>query len=262
MGVYSPITAAQAHQRLQYLASAETLLQSVTRSRDGQILHFEAGRSSGTAFKLHAFGDLIYGQSRQTAACSSLNGATPLPPYVATPYINYATHFQLPTSAPNPVPTSLRRRERPRRDLRPPAPTNPFLRRPTSNSGFAPNDQSAGNIVTVHNRFLDFPRVTFSPRSTRTRTTWSGGPRGAGSTRTISWELAAADLEPVRPDLHQPRPDRHRPFQRGPRGSGAINPFASAQAAGALPGNVVGSATLAGRSTLNSVLTSSLRGTP
>jgi len=237
MGVYLPITAAQATNGFN-LASAETLLQSLTRRSGVLKLKQKIFRDT-----FYAFADLVYSQSRTR---SSLNGQ-PLPPYVSTPYLNYAT-YQLPSAAPTYLPP-------PAGALYLPAgtPTNPFSTA-YLNQG-SPDDQSAGNIVTVHNRFLDYPRVYEVAADTYHLV----GGLGGRINPDYFWE-AAADLNRYSLNYTNSGLIDSANFDAA-LAAGTINPFAYTQAPGALPGNVVGSATLAGLSTLNS-FDAVFRGTP
>jgi iron complex outermembrane recepter protein len=176
--------------------------------------------------KLVAFGDFIYSH---TDTQSSLN-AQPDFPYVSTPNTDLFNYGQTPPPAGQEyVPVT--------------APGNPFSQAYIDQGS---TDGSAGNVVTAHTRFVQFPRL-FENDSTLYRL--EGGLRGKIND-DISWEVGA-DLNRYELDYFNRNLLDLNNFIAA-FADGQLNPFALQQAAGVLPGNILGTAFVKYISTLNS----------
>ena len=203
------------------LASKQSLQQSNKRqSATADFEHRIAGDS------LELFGDLIYSH---TVTQSSLN-AQPDFPYVSTPDSDIIGTGQTPPPAGTEyLPVT--------------APGNPFSAA-YINQGAA--DGSAGNFITAHTRFVQFPRLF---ENDGTQFGLVAGLRGKIND-DFSWEMAA-DLNRYQLDYTNQNLLDTNAFVAA-FVAGELNPFALTQAPGVLPGNILGTAFVNYLSTLNS----------
>lgn len=230
MGVYTPVTS-DAVLHGYNLANYTTLLESLKRrSVVANLTHKIYGE------KLEGFGHFIY---TNTFTQSQLNGQ-PLYPSTSDPYTDPFWFGASPPPAGNMVlPVS--------------APSNPFSQ--TWLDQGAPADYSAGYVVTAHDRPIQYPRIF---QNDNTMLNVVGGLKGRidGNYR---WEAAASlnrfELNYANPNLVDTA------NLNAAIADGSLNPFAINQAAGVLPGNILGTAFANMLSTLN-VFDVKLSGTP
>lgn len=233
MGVYEPIT----QQQLQTgynVANQQTLLASLER------------RSAMADFEHHIFGDnlvvfgnLLYGFTRTE---SSVAGQS-MSPYISAPFTD---PFIYGTTPPPPGALAY-------------VPYVPYLQPNSPFSPtwlFQPNAQGYTiNLVNANNLFSQYP-ILSEDQSEFYR--FAGGFRGKISSN-LSWELGF-DYNRYHLGLSSPgQIDTANLISA--LAAGTINPFAYTQAAGALPGDVIGTKTNDMLSTLSSV-DFMLRGTP
>ena len=213
MGVYTPQTPAQVVAGYN-LANQQMLMASFKRR--SMVADFEH-KISGD--KLVLFGDVIYAV---THTQSSLNGQS-MTPYVSTPFLDFAQY------GTSPAPPGFA-----------------YVPATQANSPFSPDWLDQGNLVTAHNRFTAYPVLT-QVDSEFYR--FMGGFKGAISP-DYSWEAAAV--------YNRYHLDYQSPGQidtanlNAAFAAGALNPFAYTQAAGSLPGDVIGTRTNDMASTLAS----------
>jgi len=193
--------------------------------------------------KVTLFGDLIYSN---TYSQSQINGQ-PIYPFVSTPYMDYELTGETPAPAAG-IGTGW---------VSASSPNNPFSPAFINQGQEYPDnfDESTGKWVTVHNRFLDHPRV-YQNDSTMTRMVL--GARGQIN-ENYSWEVAA-NLNRISLDYHNPGVINVNAFTAA-MNSGIINPFARVQQEGAVTADIIGAAQASFLSTLNS-FDAKLTGTP
>jgi iron complex outermembrane receptor protein len=204
MGVYTPQTPAQVVAGYN-LANQQTLLASL--KRHSMVADFEHNILGD---KLVLFGDAIYAA---TQTQSSLNGQS-MTPYVSTPTLDFAQY------GTSPAPPGFA-----------------YLPATQANSPFSPDWLDQGNLVTVHNRFSAYSVLTQADSDFYRLT---GGLKGTISP-DYSWEGAAV--------YNRYHLDYQSPGQintanlNAAFAAGTIDPFAYTQAAGSLPGEVIGTRT-------------------
>jgi iron complex outermembrane receptor protein len=182
---------------------------------------------------LEFFADLQYSR---TQTVTTLN-AQPIYPYISTPYTDAWYNGGPPTSDTQYVPVTI--------------PGNPFSQSYIDQGA----DGSAGFGVDAHARLVDYPRIF---RNDSTLFNVAGGLRG-NINSNYSWEasglLSRYNLDYANQNVIDAT-NFYAALQQG-----VLNPFAIKQADGVLPGNILGTATMNGLSTLtqgNFIL----RGTP
>jgi iron complex outermembrane receptor protein len=213
------------------LAYHESLLESLKRSSTTiNIDHKIFGE------QLEAFGDVIYSK---TVTQSSLN-ANPIFPYLSDPTNDL---WNVGVTPPPPALQSV---------LFSAIKDNPFSQ-VWSDDGVT--DGSAGNTVTVHNRFTQYPRI-YENNSNLLDVV--GGLKGQINDN-YSWE---GSITISRDDLdYQNQNVVDTKNLNAAVANGTINLFAINQAPGALPGNIIGTAFADGTSDL-SVANFIFRGLP
>jgi iron complex outermembrane receptor protein len=233
MGVYNAVSPQQL-QTGYNVASQQTLLASLTRrSATADFEHHFIGD------RLVAFGDLIYGYDRTR---SQVAGES-LSPYISAPFTD---PFIYGSSPPPPGAAAF-------------VPYVPYL---TPTSPFSPTwlfqpsmTGATINLVNVDSQFSQYPLQTLD---TSQFYRFAGGFRGdlGGG---YSWELGI-DLNRYHLDFSSPGQINTSNLNAA-LASGAINPFAIGQAAGALPADIIGTKTNSMSSSLGSV-DFLFRGTP
>lgn len=233
MGVYEPVT----QQQLQTgynVANQQTLLASLERrSATVDFEHHFFGDS------LVAFGNVLYSYDRTE---SSVAGQS-MSPYISAPFTD---PFIYGTTPPPPGSAAF-------------VPYTPYLQ---PNSPFSPTwlfqpnaNGYVTNLVNVNNLFSQYPLLT---RNEAEFYRFAGGLRGKVNSK-YSWEVGV--------DLNRHHLDFTSPGQidtanlNAALAAGTINPFATTQASGSLPSDVIGTKSDIMVSTLSS-LDFLVRGTP
>lgn len=192
--------------------------------------------------KVTGFGDLMFSN---TNSQSQINGQ-PIYPFVSTPYMDYELTGETPAPAAG-IGTGW---------IASSAASNPFSPAFINQGQDYPNnyDETTGQWVTVHNRFIDHPRVY---QNDTTLMRGVGGLRGQIN-ENYSWEVAA-NLNRITLDYHNPGVINVNSFTDA-LNSGAINPFAIVQDS-PIASNIIGAAQASFLSTLNS-FDAKINGTP
>jgi iron complex outermembrane receptor protein len=233
MGVYSPVTQQQLLTGYN-VANQQTLLASL--SRRSFVADFEHHILGD---RLVVFGDLLYGFDRTESAVAGES----LSPYISAPFTD---PFIYGMSPPPPGAAAY-------------VPYIPYLQPNSPFSPtwlFQPNAQGYTiNLVNVNNQFAQYPTL-LQDQSEFYR--FAGGLKGQlGS--NYSWELGV-DLNRYLLGVTSPGQIDTANLNAA-LAAGTINPFAYTQAAGALPGDVIGTKTNSMESTLGSA-DFIFRGTP
>ena len=173
---------------------------------------------------LTASGDITYSH---TVTRSQLN-AQPIYPYISTPYTDIWYNGGTPTAGTQYVLSS--------------SPSNPFS---TSYINQL-SDGNTGEGIDVHDRFIQYPRIFQNDASELTT---------AGALEAKFWDnkftaTASGTISRYQIDYANQNVINSSNFYAA-LANGTINPFAINQAAGVLPGNILGTASMSGTSTLS-----------
>ena len=212
-------------------ATDAKVIPAILNFADAQTLISDLKRQSFVTNMTHKiFGDYLEGfadvQYSKTHTMSKLN-AQPIYPYVSTPYTDDWYNGGPPTADTQYVPVTI--------------PGNPFSQAFIDQAA----DGNTGFGVDAHARLVDFPRIF---RNESTMFNVAAGLRG-NINPNYSWEASGVIS---RYDIHYENENviDANNFYAALQ-SGILNPFARTQDPGILPGNILGTATMDGFSTLS-----------
>jgi iron complex outermembrane receptor protein len=215
-----PATEAKIIPQIFNFATGQTLIESAKNANlTVNFTHEISGKN------LEYFGDFLYSSSQTRSQLD----AQPIEPYLSDPY----TDGWYNGGPPAP----------PEQYLSISTPSNPFSQAWVDQGATG----AAGYGVLAHDRFIQFPRIYSNDSTSLDLTEGLRGNLGDN----YSWELAGTLSRYSLDYANQNLIDAANFFAA--LASGAINPFAIAQAPGVLPGDILGTATMNGLSTLGDV---------